>query len=183
MCITSCVHITPELINRGISVLIGLTLAVGDRSKALFIAIILYRMHLHQNCHRSDRTAHSSLGAEIFDGLAFGSRLAYLDLPHKYRRVPFLGAFFYGIMTPIGILMGLGVHMTRDPGSVRAGLVSGVLDNLSASILLYTGFVELLAYEFLFNPEIRKTSIWKGLYALTCMVLGYGAFAFLDKWA
>jgi hypothetical protein len=32
-------------------------------------------------------------GTEMFDGLALGSRLAYLALPRKYRYIPFLGAF------------------------------------------------------------------------------------------
>jgi len=62
-------------------------------------------------------------------------------------------------------------------------LVSGVLDSLSAGILLYTGFVELLAHEFLFNPKMRDASLPKLLYSLTCMVLGAGLMALLGKWA
>jgi len=124
-------------------------------------------------------------GLEMFDGLALGSRLAYLDLPHKYRNVLLLGAFFYGITTPIGIAMGLCARMIFIPGSAHVSLVSGILGTLSATILLYTGFVELLAREFLFSlrPGIRETNIQKLLYALTCAVLGYGAVAFHGKWA
>ena len=126
-----------------------------------------------------------TLGSEMFDGLALGSRLAYLDLPHKYRNVPLLGAFIYGITTPIGIAMGLHARMIYTPGSAHVSLVSGILGTLSASILLYTGFVELLAQEFLFGlrRERRETNIWKLLYALTCVVLGYGVVVFLGKWA
>jgi zinc transporter 1/2/3 len=127
-----------------------------------------------------------TFGSEMFDGLALGSRLAYLDLPPKYRNVPLLGAFFYGITTPIGIAMGLHARMIYTPGSTHVSLVSGILATLSASILLYTGFVELLAQEFLFSmrPEIRReANIWKLLYVLTCVVLGYGAVVFLGKWA
>ena len=83
--------------------------------------------------------------AEAFEGLGVGSRLAYLELPHKYRYIPALGAFLYGITTPIGIGIGLGVRTTYNPGSTHATLVSGILDSLSAGILIYTGFVELLA--------------------------------------
>jgi zinc transporter 1/2/3 len=126
-----------------------------------------------------------TFGSEMFDGLALGSRLAYLDLPHKYRNVPLLGAFFYGLTTPIGIAMGLRAHMIYTPSPAHESLISGILGTLSASILLYTGFVELLAQEFLFNLrlEIRETNIWKVLYVLTCVALGYGAVAFLSKWA
>lgn len=122
---------------------------------------------------------------EMFDGLALGSRLAYLDLPHKYRNLLLLGACFYGITTPIGIAMGLGARMIYTPGSAHVSFVSGILGTLSASILLYTGFVELLAQEFLFRlrPEMRETNIWKLLYVLSCVVLGYGAVAFLGIWA
>jgi zinc transporter 1/2/3 len=144
------------------SVLIGLTLAVNSRFEELFFAIIFCQM---------------------FDGLALGSRLAYLPLPHKYRYAPFLGAFLYGVVTPIGIAVGLGIRMMCNPGSMLASLVSGVLDLLCAGILMYTGFVELLAHEFLFSSEMRETSIWKLLYALTCMMLGYGVVAIQGKWA
>jgi zinc transporter 1/2/3 len=124
-------------------------------------------------------------GSEMFDGLALGSRLAYLDLPHKYRNVLLLGAFLYGITTPIGIAMGLRAHMIYTLSPAHVSLVSGILRTLSASILLYTGFVELLAREFLFSPRpgIRETNKWKPLYVLACVALGYWAVPFLGKWA
>jgi zinc transporter 1/2/3 len=131
-----------------------------------------------------------TFGSEMFDGLALGSRLAYLDLPRKYRNVPLLAVFFYGITTPIGIAMGLRARMVYTPGSAHMSLISGILGTLSASILLYTGFVELLAQEFLFSLRhdshshaVREASIWKLLYVLTCVALGYAAVAFLGKWA
>lgn len=123
------------------------------------------------------------LGTEMLDGLALGSRLAYLVFSYKYRHSPFLGAFLYGIVTPLGIAVGLGIRMMCNPGSMLASLVSGILDSLSAGILMYAGFVELLAHEFLFRPDMGETSIWKLLYALTCMMLGYGAVAIQGKWA
>ena len=119
----------------------------------------------------------------MFEGLGVGSRLAYLVLPRKYRFVPYFGSFLYGITTPIGIAVGLGVRTTYNPGSTHATLVSGVLDSLSAGILLYTGFVELLAHEFLFSHEMREASLGKLLYALACMMLGCGLMALLGKWA
>lgn len=120
---------------------------------------------------------------EMFDGLALGSRLAYFDLPHKYRNVLLLGALFYGITTPISIAMGLHARMIYTLTPAHASLVSGILNTLSATILLYTGFVELLAKEFPFSvrPEIRETNIWKLLYVVTCVAIGFGAVAFLGN--
>ncbi len=123
------------------------------------------------------------MAAEMFEGLGIGSRLAYLILPPKYRHVPYIGSFLYGITTPIGIAVGLGVRTTYNPNSTRATLVSGVLDSLSAGILLYTGFVELLAHEFLFSSEMREAPLGKLLYALACMILGAGIMAMLGRWA
>ena len=80
---------------------------------------------------------------ETFEGLGIGSRLAYMSLPAKYNWVPIAGAVLYGITTPLGIAVGLGVRNTYNPGSTTASIVSGVLDSLSSGILLYTGLVEV----------------------------------------
>jgi solute carrier family 39 (zinc transporter), member 1/2/3 len=72
-----------------------------------------------------------------------GSRLAYLSLPRGYDWVPLAGAILYGFTTPIGIAVGLGVRTTYNPGSTTASVVSGVMDSISAGILIYTGLVEV----------------------------------------
>ncbi|KAF8817477.1 ZIP-like iron-zinc transporter [Phlegmacium glaucopus] len=144
------------------SVLIGLTLAVTSDFTTLFVVIIF-----HQS----------------FEGLGIGSRLAYLELPDKYRWVPYAGAALYGITTPLGIAIGLGVRSSYNPDSTTASIVSGVLDSLSAGILIYTGLVELLAHEFLFNKEMMNSSNGKVAYALCTMLLGCGIMALLGRWA
>ncbi|KAI0832077.1 ZIP zinc/iron transport family [Trametes gibbosa] len=144
------------------SVLIGLTLAVNDEFKVLFIVIIFHQM---------------------FEGLGVGSRLAYLRLPAKYNYVAILGGILFGITTPIGIAVGLGVRTTYNPDSATASIVSGILDAFSSGILLYTGLVELMAHEFLFNTDMLNGSNSKLAYALCCMVLGAGIMALLGRWA
>ncbi|KAI0791477.1 ZIP-like iron-zinc transporter [Irpex lacteus] len=144
------------------SVLIGLTLAVTDDFITLFIVIVFHQM---------------------FEGLGVGSRLAYMELPAKYSYVPLIGAFLYGITTPIGIAVGLGVRTSYNPDSKTASIVSGILDSLSAGILIYTGLVELLAHEFLFNKEMITASNWKLTYAIVCMLAGAGIMALLGRWA
>jgi zinc transporter 1/2/3 len=66
-----------------------------------------------------------------------------MRLEPKYNWIPYAGALIYGITTPIGIAAGLGVRTTYNPGTAKASIVSGVLDALSAGILLYTGLVEV----------------------------------------
>ncbi|KAJ7767022.1 ZIP-like iron-zinc transporter [Mycena maculata] len=144
------------------SVLIGLTLAVDEAFKVLFVVIIFH---------------------QTFEGLGLGSRLAFIKLPPRYNYVPIAAAFIYGISTPIGIAVGLGIRSTYNPGSTTASIVSGVLDSLSAGILIYTGLVELLAHEFLFNKETINSSNGKLAYALGTMLFGCGIMALLGKWA
>ncbi|KAI0703020.1 Zinc/iron permease [Cytidiella melzeri] len=144
------------------SVLIGLTLATTDDFNTLFIVIIFHQM---------------------FEGLGVGSRLAYMQLPHKYSYIPIVGAVLYGITTPIGIAAGLGVRTTYNPDSTTASIVSGILDAFAAGILMYTGLVELLAHEFLFNKEMIEASNGKLTYALFCMLAGAGIMALLGRWA
>ncbi|CAL1715470.1 unnamed protein product [Somion occarium] len=141
------------------SVLIGLTLAVDPDFKVLFVVIVFH---------------------QTFEGLGIGSRLACMELPQKYNYVPILGALIYGVTTPIA---GLGVRSTYNPGSTTASIVSGVLDSFSAGILIYTGLVELLAHEFLFNKEMINGSNAKLAYAIGCMLLGCGIMALLGRWA
>jgi solute carrier family 39 (zinc transporter), member 1/2/3 len=177
-------------------VLIGLTLAVDASFKILFVVVVFHRgFYCWQLCWcLIDPT-------EMFEGLGIGSRLAYMRLPAKYNWVPIAGALLYGITTPIGIAVGLGVKTTYNPGSTTASIVSGVLDSLSAGILLYTGLVEvkscsprcvinftnmaaqLLAHEFLFNKEMMSGSNANLTYALVCMCLGCALMALLGKWA
>jgi zinc transporter 1/2/3 len=66
-----------------------------------------------------------------------------MKLPARYNWVPYAGAIVYGITTPVGIAAGLGVRTLYNPDSATASTVSGILDSLSAGILIYTGLVEV----------------------------------------
>ncbi|KAI0083562.1 Zinc/iron permease [Irpex rosettiformis] len=148
------------------SFLIGLTLAVTENFKILFIVLVFH---------------------QTFEGLGVGSRLAYLDLSAAGRRwshVPIWAAIVFGITTPIGIAIGMGIRQTYNPGSATASIVSGVLDAFSAGILIYTGLVELLAHDFLFNPTmIQHASNGELAFAVGSVMLGCGLMALLGRWA
>ncbi|KAJ2930959.1 hypothetical protein H1R20_g6104, partial [Candolleomyces eurysporus] len=144
------------------SILIGLTLAVDEEFKILFVVLVFH---------------------QTFEGLGIGSRLAYMDLSSKYNWIPIAAAILYGITTPLGIAVGLGVRSTYNPESATASIVAGVLDAISAGILVYTGLVELLAHDFLFNKEMMAASNWKLTYALGSMMLGAALMALLGRWA
>lgn len=88
--------------------------------------------------------SHDSLPiSETFEGLGLGSRLAYAELGKKYNWIPIAAAVLYGITTPLGIAVGLGVRNSYNPESVTSSIVAGILDAISAGILVYTGLVEV----------------------------------------
>ncbi len=145
------------------SIFIGLTLAVaGDNFIILYIVLVFH---------------------QTFEGLGLGSRLATTHWPRKKRWLPWVLGSAYGFTTPLAIAIGLGVRTTFTPGSSTTMIVNGVFDSISAGILIYTGLVELMAHEFMFNPEMRKSSINMMLFAFGCMCFGAGLMALLGKWA
>src|SRR5438067_1146701 len=73
---------------------------------------------------------------KTFEGLGLGSRIGALKLP-KNSIKPWLMSLAYGTTTPLGIAIGLGVRETYDPSSATALIVQGVLDSISAGVLLY----------------------------------------------
>ncbi|KAL6306140.1 Zinc/iron permease [Sparassis latifolia] len=144
------------------SILIGLTLAVDPNFKVLFVVLVFHQM---------------------FEGLGVGSRLAFMRLSPQYSYIPLVGACLYALTTPVGIAAGLGVRTTYNPNGPTASIVSGVLDAFSSGILIYTGLVELMAHEFVFNREMIESSNAKLCWALGCMMLGAGLMALLGRWA
>lgn len=143
------------------SVIIGLNLGVvGDEFSTLYPVLVF-----HQS----------------FEGLGIGARMSAIPFrPGSW--LPWLLCAAYGLTTPIAIAIGLGVRTTYNPNSYTANVVSGVLDAMSAGILIYTGLVELLARDFLFNP-MRTKDNKRLLFMVVNVLLGAGIMALLGKWA
>lgn len=131
--------------------------------------------------HVSTLHLHVDVDADCKLGLGIGARMSSIPFK-KGSWLPWILCATYGLTTPIAIAIGLGVRTTYNPGSFTANVVSGVLDAISAGILIYTGLVELLARDFLFNP--RRTNNNRQLaFMLVCVFLGAGLMALLGKWA
>lgn len=143
------------------SVIIGITLGTTNDFTTLFIVLIFH---------------------QAFEGLGLGTRLAVLPLPKK-SWIPFIGGLAYAWVTPIGIAIGLGVRHSYNEDSATANYVTGTFDSVSSGILLYTGLVELLAHEFIFNEKMRTAPLGKVLLSVFEMLLGAGLMALLGYWA
>ncbi|KAJ5936620.1 hypothetical protein N7466_003070 [Penicillium verhagenii] len=143
------------------SVIIGLNLGVTGSEFATLYPVLVF----HQS----------------FEGLGIGARMSSIPFK-KGSWLPWALCSAYGLTTPISIAIGLGVRTTYNSGSFTANVVSGVLDSVSAGILIYTGLVELLARDFLFDPH--RTQDDKRLAFMVCsLFLGAGIMALLGKWA
>lgn len=72
----------------------------------------------------------------MFEGLGLGARLANLSLPKRLRWVPIAAGVLYACITPAGLAIGLLVRKSYSADSPTALIVSGILDALSAGVLL-----------------------------------------------
>ncbi|EEB09011.1 ZIP zinc transporter Zrt1 [Schizosaccharomyces japonicus yFS275] len=144
------------------SVIIGLTLAVsGDEFKTLFPVIVFH---------------------QAFEGMGLGSRLSAMAWKPGFNIQPYILGILYSIVTPIGVAVGIGIRKSWNPIAPGSYAAQGVLDAFSSGILIYAGLVELLAYDFLFDPN-REKGTWKTVYMVFCAMLGTGLMALLGKWA
>jgi len=144
------------------SVIIGLNLGVAGSEFSILYPVLVF----HQS----------------FEGLGIGARMSAIPFPKRWHWLPWALCAGYGLTTPISIAIGLGLRTTYNSGSFTANVVSGVFDSISAGILIYTGLVELLARDFLFNP--KRTKDKKQLtFMIICLFLGTALMALLGKWA
>ncbi|EFQ25232.1 ZIP zinc/iron transporter [Colletotrichum graminicola] len=141
------------------SIFIGLVLATSDE-----LVVLLIVLTFHQ----------------CFEGLGLGSRLATADWPSHGRWWPHILATIYGLSTPLAIAVGIAA---RPSSAQTQTLVNGIFDCISAGILMYTGLVELLAHEFMFNPQMRNSPLKVQLFAFGCVALGACVMAILANWA
>lgn len=88
---------------------------------------------------------------------------------------------FFAITTPLGISIGAGISSFYNPNSPRALVVEGVLDSISAGILVYMAMVDLIAADFLSkkmrcNPRLQMASY-------IALFIGAGLMSCLAIWA
>ena len=144
------------------SVIIGLNLGVvGDEFATLYPVLVFH---------------------QTFEGLGIGARLSVIPFPDRLAWMPWALCLAYGLTTPISIAIGLGLRTTYNGESYAASVASGVLDSISAGILIYTGLVEMLARDFLFNPS-RTQNRTRLVLMLVSLYLGVAIMALLGKWA
>jgi zinc transporter 1/2/3 len=146
------------------SVLIGVALGTTDGSSfvALFIALCFH---------------------QFFEAIALGAQIE--RLANKSLVPAIVMIIFFALTTPVGIAIGIGIHSgTYNPKSLAALMVNGVLDSVSAGILIYIALVNLMAGEMGVHAHaffLLKKRL-KFLY-FAALYLGAAAMAVIGRWA
>ncbi|KEZ45974.1 hypothetical protein SAPIO_CDS1371 [Scedosporium apiospermum] len=117
------------------SIFIGMALSVESGPTFL---VFLFAIAIHQS----------------FEGLALGSRIAAIHFPRTSLR-PWLMVLAFGMTTPVGQAVGLIIHNMYDPQSEAGLLTVGIMNAISAGLLLFAGLVQLLAEDFLSEKSYR----------------------------
>ncbi|KAL5728776.1 hypothetical protein ACHQM5_001817 [Ranunculus cassubicifolius] len=110
------------------SVIIGLSLGVSQ--SPCTIRPLIAALSFHQ----------------FFEGFALGGCIT--EAQYK-TGLSTLMACFFAITTPSGIGIGIAVSSLYNHNSARALVVEGILDSISAGILIYMALVDLIAADFL----------------------------------
>lgn len=143
------------------SILIGITLVVAGDSYfiTLFIVILFHQM---------------------FEGIALGLRIA--ELNDTRLLIKCIMAFFYAVITPIGMAIGIGV-LHRFNGNDKSTIIAlGTLDSFSAGILIWTGLVNMWYKDWIQGSLISSSPLNFSL-SLFSLLAGLILMSVLGKWA
>lgn len=110
---------------------------------------------------------------------SLGARIALLFWISKFRALVMGLAFI--LITPIGVAIGIGVRKSFSQNGKAALLSVGILNSISAGILVYTAF-RLIIADFIDGP-VRRARWSAVLVAFISMTVGLIAMSVLGKWA
>jgi solute carrier family 39 (zinc transporter), member 1/2/3 len=145
------------------SILIGITLVVaGDSFYRTLLVVIIF----HQ----------------FFEGLALGARIALI--PSKIWPEKILMGAAFALITPLGMGIGIGV-LNQFNGNDSATLwVIGVLDALSAGVLIWVGVVDMWARDWVVEGgEMVEAKLGLVGVGIVSLIAGLVVMSVLGKWA
>ncbi|XP_072982835.1 zinc transporter 4, chloroplastic-like isoform X2 [Typha latifolia] len=130
------------------SIIIGLSLGVSKSS------CVITPLMAALSCH------------QFFEGFALGGCVSQAKFGSLREIVM---AIFFAIATPGGIGLGIAVASTYDPGSPSGMLTDGILDSISAGILIYMALVGLIADDFVGHQKTSSSRLQLACYVSVFM--------------
>ena len=141
------------------SIIIGIALGIAERGE---LAALIPALSFHQ----------------MFEGLAMGSQIAAVGFK-SWKAIVL--ALTYTVSAPVGVAIGIGIRSSYDANSASAILSQGILDAISGGIILYTGFVTMLASEFASDfHEFKTTPVRVAMFI--ALWFGAGVLSFIGIW-
>ncbi|OQD82829.1 hypothetical protein PENANT_c019G05714 [Penicillium antarcticum] len=122
------------------------------------------------------------MSLKTFEGLALGSRIASLPWSEGQLQ-PWFMSLAYGCTTPIGQAIGLATHTLYSPDSEVGLLVVGIMNAISAGLLIFASLVELMSEDFLSDESWRILRGRRRVYACLLVFLGAFCMSIVGAWA
>ncbi|KAI0009183.1 Zinc/iron permease [Xylariaceae sp. FL0662B] len=146
------------------SVFIGMALSVTIGGSEFVILLIAITFH------------------QTFEGLALGARIAAIDWPRRSLR-PLFMALAYGCTTPLGQAIGLAARSAYSPDSEVGLILVGVMNAISAGLLLFASLIELLSEDLLTDESWRVLRGKRRVCAFLLVVAGAFGMSLVGAWA
>ena len=142
------------------SVLIGLTLGItSEEFIPLLIAICFH---------------------QLFEGLALSSVL--FEVPFRKSWIALALVMIYVFSTPFGVAIGIIIRSGVSGDVTAINGTQGILDGISAGILIYNATANLLAPHFV-SAEYLDSSINRKIWDVVCIWIGALIMAVIGNWA
>ncbi|XP_022131321.1 fe(2+) transport protein 3, chloroplastic [Momordica charantia] len=115
---------------------------------------------------------------QFFEGFALGGCISQAQFSTLSTS---LMAAFFAVTTPVGIAIGAAIASSYNPNSTGALVAEGILDSLSAGILVYMALVDLIAADFL--SKRMSCNFRLQVVSYCTLFLGAGLMSSLALWA
>lgn len=115
---------------------------------------------------------------QFFEGFALGGCISQAQFKTLSTA---LMACFFAITTPTGVAIGVGISSFYNSQSPRALVIEGVLDSISAGILVYMALVDLIAADFL--SKRMSCNVRLQVVSYLMLFLGAGLMSSLAIWS
>ncbi|KAJ2395434.1 hypothetical protein GGI23_004300 [Coemansia sp. RSA 2559] len=144
------------------SIIVGMTLAVtgGSGFKTLLAAVSVH---------------------QFFEGVALGTRIAEINFQRNAVMLALMNCAVFAVTTPLGQVIGIGIRESFAPRDPTTLIIMGVLDSLSAGVLIYSAVVNLLVEEFSAS-EFRKSPRRLRIVYFAAMYAGCATMSVIGIW-
>ncbi|KAJ3693829.1 hypothetical protein LUZ60_009309 [Juncus effusus] len=116
---------------------------------------------------------------QFFEGFALGGCISQAQFTNLKA---YSMSSFFAITTPLGIGIGISLASFYDSLSPRALVIEGLLDSVSAGILIYMALVDLIAADFL-NGKMSGSSVRMQVASYFAIFVGAISMSSLAIWA